>query len=83
MAEIIKRQENHSKLRNRLKCIDFDDFWDNVRLFCDQNPVISRKMIDNSRDQCKLTGKGMCVCLCVCACAPEKHVLCTLTHIFI
>ena len=43
MAEIIKRQENHSKLRNRLKCIDFDDFWDNVRLFCDQNPVISGK----------------------------------------
>ena len=59
MAEIIRRQENHSKLRNRLKCIDFDDFWDNVRLFCDQNPVISGKMIDTTREQCKLTGKDI------------------------
>ena len=59
IAEVIKKQENHSNLRNRLKCLDFDNFWDNLRLFCDQNPVISGKMIDNSRDQCKLTGKDI------------------------
>ena len=43
ISEVIKMQENQENLRIQLKYLNFEDFGDNLRVFCDQNSVILGK----------------------------------------
>ena len=41
ISEVIKMPEFYQNLGKKLECPNFDDFWDNLRVFRVQNYVIS------------------------------------------